>query len=196
MKKFWYIIVLFILLIISFVSLRFSIPFFEINQALVNKERLTTSGVNFSLGGVYVSDVILESPASQGGIIKNSQITLINGESINDSNGFLNTINNNRGKPTTLTVCMSNICNEKIITPRVISPNGQGPLGIVVLGISMYNKSTARIIYEQIYNRYIGENFFLVFFGRQTILLSWITLFIGIISIVVSMKLVSKIFSK
>lgn len=196
MKKIGFIVLLFILLVISFISLRFSIPFFEINQAFVNKERLITSGVSLNLGGVYVSDVKLDSPAALGGIAINSQITHINGEFINDSNGFLDRINNNRGKPATFTVCNPNICNEIILTPRVNSPNGQGPLGIVIQDVSIYNKSSVRIIYEQLYNRYIGGDFFAVHFGRQTIIVSWATLVIGIISLVTSFKFISKILGK
>jgi|GEM_PF-2726727 len=194
MKKFWYLLVSIILLLISFTSLRLSFPYFEINQTLSNKQFLVNNGVNFDLGGVFVKAVSPGSPASEEGIDIYSQITQIDGNGISNSVEFLNSVRSNQGKQIVLIVCKSNTCKNVQIIPRAQSASNEGPLGIQVQDVSSYRKSTIQIIIEQIYNRYFGQDFFTQHFGPQVIIVSWISLIIGIISLVFSVKLAGKAF--
>lgn len=195
MKKIWYVLLSFLLLYISFASFRLSLPLFEIKQAILNKQKLINSGVNMNMGGVFVSNVEPNSPASIGGIVEGTQITSLNGQKVVDRLEFVSVVSKNLGKPITLGVCKSNDCSEIKLTPRVNSPAGQGPLGVTLLDISTLNKSIGRIVFDEIYKKFTGQSFFDTTFGGSVVVLTWASFVVGIVTFVLFVRLISRVIS-
>ena len=185
-----------VFLLVGLFSFRMGIPFFEINQALVIRNNLVKSGVDFSSGGVFVSEVNINSPASQVGIKEGSQITHINGNSVTGTAEFISIVNNQLGKSVQLTVCESKKCRQIDITPREKQLERQGPLGIVIYDISQYNKSALAVIYDQVVKRFTGRDFFSGYFGRNFTAQSHFFLVLGILSTFITIKLISSIIKR
>lgn len=196
MKKIRYLFLSILLLLVGFFSFKVSIPFFEIKKSITFKKVLIDNEVNFNLGGVYVSKVASNSPASRGGIKPHSQIILINKESVNNTVEFIKVINTNLGKSVQIDVCESNNCRSINVVPREQPSETQGPLGIVIHNISKYDRTTFGLIYDEIYKRFTGKDFFSAFFGNRVLIQSWFTLILGIFTTILSTILIVRILKK
>lgn len=180
----------------GFGLLKLSIPLFEINQTLTTKKILVDSGIDFDAGGVFVSEVDSNSPASKKGVEKNSQITKINGVAVKSRLEFIETINKKLGSPIILTICKNNSCDKVKIIPREEFPEDQGPLGLKLLDISLLNETKPKLIFDQIYSAYTGQDVYSVIFGKRTLVLRYSSLFVGATFLFFSLKLMKSALHK
>lgn len=90
----------------------------------------STTGVGVPTSKVHITEVLPNSPAAAAGIQKQDLVAAVNNTKISSNKQFIQIIEQNEGKPVTLTIKRGEQEQNITLTPRKDFPKGQGPVGI------------------------------------------------------------------
>lgn len=96
-------------------------------------------GIPRDLGYVKVISVTEDSPASHVGLKVDDIVLAVEGQKVEETKDFIESVNNRRGKETELTVRRNSEEIKLKVTPRENPPQGQGALGVGITASEIYD---------------------------------------------------------
>ena len=96
------------------------------------------AGVPRKTQDVSVVSVMDGTPAKEAGIPEGSVVKSVNGEAITSVEAFIHKVDENKGRPTAISVSENGIMKEYLLTPRENPPENQGPIGVAISSEETY----------------------------------------------------------